>query len=150
MTTIERSTTVAAAPETVWSVLADFGALAAWVPLVQHSCLLSEQTDGVGAVRRVQIAFQTLVERVTVWDPPSVLAYTIDGLPPIVGTAINTWRITPNGDTSDVVLTTEIATGVNPIRRVAAKKALERLALASEVMLGALATTVPTQTEVTT
>lgn len=139
MSVVERTATLASSPAEVWAVLADFGAISAWVPLVQHSCLLSEQTEGVGAVRRVQIAFQTFVERVVAWDPPSRLAYTIEGLPPVVGTAINTWRIIPTTAGCDAVLTTEIETGANPIRRLAAKKALERLAIASDVMLAGLA-----------
>lgn len=141
MSRLERSTTVAAPPERVWEVLSDFGAISSWVPLIQHSCLLSEQIEHPGTVRRVQIARQTLVERVVVWRPSQELAYDIEGLPPIVGTARNTWRLTPSGDaTTHVVLTTEIDTGRNPVRSLVAKKVLERMALASEMMLAGLAT----------
>jgi len=136
---LERSTTVAAPPERVWEVLADFGAIAEWVPMIQHSCLLSEQTEHPGTVRRVQIARQTLVERVVTWRPARELAYDIEGLPPIVGTARNTWRLTPFGGGTDVTLTTEIETGPNPVKRFAAKKALERMATASDFMLAGLA-----------
>lgn len=141
MSRVERSTTVAAPPDRVWAVLADFGALASWVPTIQHSCLLSEQTEQPGTVRRVQIARQTLVERVVTWHPSHELAYDIEGLPPIVGTPRNTWRLTPIGDgaTTNVVVTTEIHTGANPARRLVAKKVLERMALASEMMLAGLA-----------
>jgi carbon monoxide dehydrogenase subunit G len=139
VTRIERDTTVDATPEEVWRVLADFGALATWVPMIQHSCLLAEQTEGVGTVRRVQIARQTLVERVTTWQPPNELAYAIEGLPPMVGAARNTWRITGAGGTSHVTLTTEIDTGRNPARQLVAKKVLERMAVASEFMLAGLA-----------
>ena len=64
MSRLERSATITARPERVWEVLADFGSIADWVPLIQHSCLLSDQAERPGAVRRVQIARQTLVERV--------------------------------------------------------------------------------------
>lgn len=138
MSGIERSTTVAAPPARVWEVLADFGAISSWVPMIQHSCLLSEQTERPGTVRRVQIARQTLVETVVTWRPGVELAYDIAGLPPIVGTARNTWRLTPATGGTDVVLSTEIATGPNPIRSFAAKKALERMSLASEMMLAGL------------
>lgn len=141
MSTLERGTVVAAPVEDVWRVLADFGALSAWVPLIQHSCLLSERTEGVGAVRRVQIASQTLVERVTVWDEPTSLQYTIEGLPPIVGAATNRWALRPAGDVTEVTLTTEIETGPNPAKRAIAKKVLERMALASDAMLAGLAAT---------
>jgi carbon monoxide dehydrogenase subunit G len=139
VTTVERSVMVAAPPDVVWEVLADFGALASWVPMIQHSCLLSEQRGDVGAVRRVQIARQTLVERVTTWEPPTELSYTIEGLPPIVGAARNTWRLAPAGDRTRVVLATEIDTGRNPARALIAKRVLQRMAMASEQMLAGLA-----------
>lgn len=145
MSRLERSATVAAAPDRVWEVLADFGAIATWVPMIQHSCLLSEQTEHPGTVRRVQIARQTLVERVVTWRPGTELAYDIEGLPPIVGTARNTWRLTPAGDggaSTHVVLTTEIETGPNPVKQLVAKKVLERMALASDMMLAGLANAV--------
>jgi carbon monoxide dehydrogenase subunit G len=141
---LERSATVAAPPEQVWAVLSDFGAIANWVPIIQHSCLLSEQTERAGTVRRVQIARQTLIERVVTWKPSQELAYDIEGLPPIVGTARTTWRLTRTGHGTGtmtrVVLTTEIATGPNPVKLLVAKKVLERMALASDVMLAGLAT----------
>lgn len=137
-----RTSHIAGSPEAIWEVLADFGAIAEWVPMIQHSCLLSEQTEHPGTVRRVQIARQTLVERVVTWRPARELAYDIEGLPPMVGTARNTWRLTPSGDGTDVTLTTEIETGPNPVKRFAATKALERMATASDFMLAGLATAV--------
>lgn len=142
MSRLERSATVAAPPERVWEVLSDFGAIASWVPMIQHSCLLSDQTAHPGTIRRVQIARQTLVERVVTWRPAQELAYDIEGLPPLVGTARNTWRVAPLGTGSQVVLTTEIDTGANPVKRLVAKKVLERMALASDMMLAGLATAV--------
>ncbi|NBV74348.1 MAG: SRPBCC family protein, partial [Actinobacteria bacterium] len=41
---IERSSEIAATPSEIWEVLADFGALASWVPMIQHTCPLSDQT----------------------------------------------------------------------------------------------------------
>ncbi|MGF1599073.1 MAG: SRPBCC family protein [Acidimicrobiales bacterium] len=140
MSRLERSVIVAAPPERVWEVLADFGAIADWVPLIQHSCLLSGQTERPGTVRRVQIARQTLVERVVTWRPFRELAYDIEGLPPVVGPARTTWRLTPegNGTTTRVVLSTAIDTGPNPVKVLVARKVLERMALASDLMLTGL------------
>lgn len=146
MSGLERTATIAAPPERVWDVLADFGAIANWVPMIQHSCLLSEQTERPGTVRRVQIARQTLIERVTTWRPAAELAYDIEGLPPIVGTARTTWRLTRlgagDGATTQVVLTTEIDAGPNPVRVLVVKKVLGRMALASDFMLTGLAAAV--------
>lgn len=141
MKRLERSTTVAATPDRVWEVLADFGAIATWVPMIQHSCLLSEQTEHPGTVRRVQLARQTLVERVVTWRPGVEVAYAIEGLPPIVGPTRNTWSLKPSsgGAHTEVVLTTEIETGRNPIKTFAATKVLQKMELASEMMLAGLA-----------
>ena len=51
MTTEERTGAIDAPPDRVWDVLADYGAIASWAPNVDHSCLLTERADGVGAVR---------------------------------------------------------------------------------------------------
>ena len=136
---IEKTVAIDATHATAWSVLADFGAIASWVPLIGHSCLLSERTEGLGATRRVQIARQVLVERVVTWEPGRSLAYDIEGLPPIVGAPRNTWTLTPTTDGTRVALTTTIDTGRNPVKKFAAGKALERMALASDMMLAGLA-----------
>lgn len=139
MTGIERTTSLADGPDEVWAVLADFGALASWVPMIQHACLLSEQTEGVGTVRRVQIARQTLVERVITWRPARELAYSIEGLPPMIGAARNTWCLSPSSAGCDVTLTTTIETGRNPIELLIARTVLARMAVVSELMLAGLA-----------
>lgn len=138
MVQLDKSLAIDASPAVAWSVLADFGAIASWVPLIGHSCLLSDQADGVGAVRRVQIARQVLVERVVTWEPERALAYDIEGLPPIVGTARNSWQLTPTATGTDVSLTTTIDTGTNPAKKFVANKVLERMSLASDMMLAGL------------
>ena len=135
---LEKSLTIDTTPDIAWSVLADFGAIASWVPLIGHSCLLGETSEGIGATRRVQIARQVLVERVVTWEPGRSLAYDIEGLPPIVGTPRNTWTLSPNKEGTRVALTTTIDTGRNPLKKFAAGKALERMALASDMMLAGL------------
>jgi carbon monoxide dehydrogenase subunit G len=139
MIQIERSREIDATPDRLWEVLADFGALASWVPMIQHTCPLSEQTEGVGTVRRVQVQRQTLVETVTIWTPPTTLAYTIEGLPPIAGVPVTTWRLTPQGPSTSVTVSTELDTGRNPVRVLVGRKVLERLGLAAEFMLAGLA-----------
>ena len=135
---IERASKIAATPSEIWEVLADFGALASWVPMIQHTCPLSDQTEGVGTVRRVQVQRQTLVETVTIWTPPTTLAYTIEGLPPIAGVPVTTWRLTPQGASTSVTVSTELDTGRNPVRALVGRKVLERLGLAAEFMLAGL------------
>ncbi len=45
MADVSRSRTIAAAPEEIWEVLADFGALSAWADGVDHSCVLNNGED---------------------------------------------------------------------------------------------------------
>ena len=126
--------TINASAEDVWSILSDFPAISKWVPMIQHSCSITQHASGMGATRRVQIAQQTLIETVTVWEPEQRLSYTIDGMPPIVGTATTTWALqtTPTGTL--VTLATEIPPSRNPGKRFAAAKALERMSLAARFM----------------
>lgn len=124
--------------EGVWAALADFGAIAAWAPDVEHSCLLSDLTGGVGATRRVQLGRTTLVERVTEWDEPTALAYAIDGLPPLLGSVVNRWRIAPADACVLASITTEITPGPRPPHRIVARAALRRFAAAADSMLAGL------------
>ena len=135
---VERTGVIAAPSEAVWSVLADFGAISSWAPNVDHSCLMSEQRDGVGTVRRIQTGRTTLVETVTTWEPGATLAYRITGLPPVVKAVTNTWRVGASGDATLVVLSTEVDTGPRPPQQVIAKAVGRRLATASEQMIGGL------------
>ncbi|MFW2333546.1 SRPBCC family protein, partial [Ilumatobacter sp.] len=48
MEIIERTRTLAVRADEVWAVLSDFGAISSWASNVDHSCLLTDQPDGVG------------------------------------------------------------------------------------------------------
>lgn len=85
-------------------------------------------------MRRVQIAQQTLVETVTIWEPNERLSYSIEGMPPIVGVATNTWTLSRASHGVLVTLTTDIPTRWNPLQRFAATKALERMSIAAGLM----------------
>ena len=134
MATSSMDITINASAEDVWAILADFPAIAMWVPMIQHSCSITQETSGVGATRRVQLAQQTLIETVTVWEPQQRLAYTIEGMPPIVGIATTTWTLQPSPKGTCVTISTEIPSSRNPAKRFAATKALERMSLAARFM----------------
>lgn len=134
MATSSMDITINASAEDVWAILADFPTIAMWVPMIQHSCSMTQETSGVGATRRVQIAQQALIETVTVWEPQQRLAYTIEGMPPIVGIATTTWTLQPSPKGTRVTISTEIPSSRNPAKRFAATKALERMALAARFM----------------
>lgn len=139
MNVVTRTRTIAASPEQIWEVLADFGAVSTWAPNADHSCLMSAGGGGVGITRRIQTRRMTLVERVVTWDEPKTLAYDIEGLPPVVRSARNEWRLEPAGAKRTVVtLTSASDCGPRPPQKLIARIVGFRLAKASAVMLAGL------------
>ena len=140
MATVTKSTTIPASVDAVWAVLADFAAIGQWAPNVDHSCLMSDQTEGVGMVRRIQTGRTTVVETVEHWEPGVALRYAITGLPPIIRSVTNAWSIEPDGDATTATLTTEIDAGPRPPQQGIAKAVGRKLGQASDEMLAGLAT----------
>jgi hypothetical protein len=148
MTEICRRGIVDASPDDVWALLADFGMISAWAANVDHSCLLTEQTAGVGTTRRIQTGRMTVVETVTTWTPPGPggggeLAYSITGLPPVIRSVSNHWRLDPTTtDTAPrtaVTLTTTVHAGRRLPHQAIAAIVARRLARVSDVMIAGLA-----------
>ena len=134
MIDVLRSTEVPVPPCGVWAVLGDFGAISGWAVNVDHSCLITDQSEGVGTVRRIQAGRAVVLERVDTWEPPSILTYSLEGLPPIVRSATNTWVIEAAPAGSRVWLISRVDAGP----RVVAAAVAQRLARASEVLLAGL------------
>ena len=130
--------TITAPAEEVWAVLADFGRISVWAPNVDHSCLMSHQTDGVGTVRRIQTGRTTVVERVIEWEAGERLSYTIEGLPPVIRSVTNTWTLAEAFGATTVTLTSEIDTGPKPPQKAIARGLARTLGKASVQMLGGL------------
>ncbi len=139
MARVERTTRLSAPSSAVWSVLADFGAISAWAPNVDHSCLLSSGNKGVGTVRRVQSGRTTLRETVVAWEPGGTLAYAITGLPQIVRSVTNTWQLRPTEEGTDVTIVSEIVAASRPPGRIAERVVARVLGSASVKMLAGLA-----------
>ncbi len=133
-----RRTTIARPAAHVWAVLADFGRISRWAPNVDHSCLMSEQLEGLGAVRRIQSGRNTVVEEVVEWEPGERLGYTIAGLPPVFHRVTNTWALAEEFGVTAVSLTTVIKTGPRPPHKVAARGVGQVLGKASDQMLKGL------------
>jgi hypothetical protein len=137
-----RTRAIAAEPQAIWDVLADFGTISTWADNVDHSCLLGPAAQGVtvGTTRRVQTGRNTLVERITDFDPPNTLAYDIQGLPSQLRTVSNRWRLRPaaNGS-SEVTLTSTVEIGPRPFQQLAERVVSRLLAKQSDVMLAGLA-----------
>jgi arylsulfatase A-like enzyme len=94
---------------------------------------------GVGAVRRVKVGPLHFTERLVTWTPRSELAYRIDGLPPIVRSVENGWRLEPAGESTRVTLTTRIEPHTWPGATFAAALLGKQLARASDELLEGLA-----------
>lgn len=142
MADISRSRTVAAQPREIWEVLADFGALSSWADdVVDHSCVLNQGPDGgpLGTTRRVQVGPNALVERITEFDPPSALAYDIEGLPPRLRKVANRWTLRPAGPGTAVALISTVEVGTGRPARMAEWVALRVLAKQSDALLAGLA-----------
>ncbi len=136
-----RSRTIAAPPQAIWDVLADFGSVSSWADNVDHSCVLRHGPDGrtLGTTRRVQVGSNTLVEHITEFDPPATLAYDITGLPARLRKVANRWTLRPSGDATQVTLTSTVQIGAGPPARLLEHLILRFLAKQSDVLLAGLA-----------
>lgn len=134
-----RSIDLPANPAEVWAVLAEYGDVARWAPNADESRLLSEQHEGVGAIREVVAGKYTLIERVIAWEPEAILGYDIEGLPSMIRHATNSWIVRPNGTGSSVTLLTEVDAGRGLVGRFVAWLSVRSLDRAAKKMLGGLA-----------
>lgn len=140
MANVDRSRTVAAVPQDVWEVLADFGSISSWADGVDHSCLLNQSSRPVGTARRIQAARNVFVERITKFDAPHALGYHIEGLPEYFGKVANRWTLRPCGDnTTMVTLTSTVEIGPWPWQQLAERVLCRLLARSSGAMLAGLA-----------
>ncbi|NNE72503.1 MAG: SRPBCC family protein [Acidimicrobiales bacterium] len=115
---IARTRDIAASPEQVWAVLADFGRIGRWGHGVDHAETISTVEPGPGMRRRVQSGRNVVVEEVTDWVPPKLLRYRFEGLPPFVESATNTWTLTGRGASTEVTLTTELESAGPPPTKI--------------------------------
>ncbi|QLL08836.1 SRPBCC family protein [Mycobacterium vicinigordonae] len=141
MAEISRSRTLAAQPQQIWDVLADFGRLSSWADDIDHSCVLNHGPGGaaLGTTRRVQVGPNALVERITEFDPPGALAYDIEGLPKRLRTVANRWTLRPSGPGTLVALISTVEVGAGRPARMAEWVALRVLAKQSDKLLAGLA-----------
>jgi carbon monoxide dehydrogenase subunit G len=141
---ISRTRPIAAQPQAIWDVLADFGAISSWAHDVDHSALLNLGPEGglLGATRRVQLGRNAIVERIRTYDPPTTIAYDVEGLPGILGKVANRWTLQPEGAATLVTLTSTMEMGhrYNLLASAAEWVALRGIAKTSDSLLAGLAT----------
>lgn len=134
-----RSRVISAPPQAIWDVLADFGALSSWADGVDHSSVLNADPDGLGTSRRVQVGRNTLVETITVFEPPGALAYDIEGMPRRLGALANRWTLRPAGGGTEVTVTSTVDKGSGPLARLVERIVGRVMAKQSDAMLAGLA-----------
>lgn len=139
MVEVTNETNVAAPVEAVWAVLADFDRLASWAQEIDHSCQLSERSDGVGTERRVQVKSNVVLERVTVWQPEERLAYEIVGLPNVVSSVVNEWTLKPDGNRTRLALTAKVEPGPKPPMKLVARLLAKQMGSVNQRLLRDLA-----------
>lgn len=142
MADIDRTRTIAAGIGDIWNVLADFGSISSWAENADHSCILFCGPDRrpVGTARRVQVKRDTLVERITEFDPPRVLAYDIEGLPRLFRRVTNRWTLAPTGgEQTRVTLTSTVEIGPHATQKLTERALCRLVARQSDSMLAGLA-----------
>ena len=141
MADIHRTRSIAARAQEIWDVLADFGSISAWAPNADHSCTLFSGPGGgpVGSARRVQIKRDALVERITEFDAPHLLAYDIEGLPSFLRRVTNRWTLAASGASTVVTLTSTVDIGSRVPATLAERILCRFLARQSDSMLAGLA-----------
>ena len=87
----------------------------------------------------------TLIETVTIWEPERTLAYTLDGLPPVVSSVVNRWDLEADGGATVVTLTSEVTPGPRPPMKVAARAVARRLDKENAAMIDGLAEAITNQ-----
>ena len=137
---IDRNRRIAADPQAVWDVLADFGSISSWADNVDHSCILTQGSEPIGTTRRVQIGRNALVETITEFDTARALAYDVDGLPKRVHRFNNRWSLRPVGYGRTVVtLTSTVEIGSGPMHKLAERAVCRVQVRQSDIMLAGLA-----------
>lgn len=141
MQQISRRRIIEAPAASIWLALADFGAIGTWAPNVSHVEIITTQSSGEGATRRIKAGPVVLLERVVDWQPEHVLAYEISGLPKTVGRVENRWELRgiENAHSTEVCLTSTVEAPSGPAHQVLAKIATKVLANVSKQLLAGLA-----------
>jgi carbon monoxide dehydrogenase subunit G len=112
MTQITKQIEVAALPQAVWAVLADFGGVANWAPLVRESHYTTRAHTGVGCRRSVtDFNGRTVEDVVSAWDEGHSMAFRVRGqLAGVVTFLEETWTVEPASRGAQVVAALEYRT----------------------------------------
>jgi carbon monoxide dehydrogenase subunit G len=117
---------IAASPDAVWHVLADFGRVAVWAPAVRRARLTSEAWTGVGCSRSVTGPAGIEVEEVvTRWEEGRSVTFEIPGgIAWIVSGVRETWSAEADGTATAVTVVLEHRHRLGPLGAVVAGRVI--------------------------
>lgn len=130
MPSVRSEVTVGAPPARVWEVLADFGTIERWSPVVAKSYCTTDQTTGVGAERHCDLYPRGAVEeRVLESTPETLLGIHVEAGGPIVSQRSD-FRLRPEDGGTAVTMAIEFE--LAPEATAAANAVAEALQAASD------------------
>ena len=92
----------------VWEILADFGNVSKWAPIVTQSSAIGSSNQGVGAERSCEIVqMGTVTEKAVEWDEGNSVKYEVKGLPS-VNSFFNKFSLRGEADQTVVTLEGEV------------------------------------------
>jgi len=92
----------------VWEILADFGNISKWAPIVTQSNIISSTNQGVGTERSVEIPqMGRVTEKVLEWDEGNSIKIEIKGIPS-VNSLFNKFSLKGEGDQTEVTFEREV------------------------------------------
>ena len=92
----------------VWDIIADFGNVSKWAPIVTKSAAIGSSNQGVGAERSCEvIQMGTVTEKAVEWDEGNSVKYEVKGLPS-VNSFFNKFSLEGEADQTEVRLEGEV------------------------------------------
>ena len=116
--------------ESVWAVLADFGAVSTWNPAISNSYSTGDLNAGLGASRHCDLApLGSTEESITGWEPHKQLVVTVDSATKVpFKTGRMIFDLEPKGDTTEVTMAFEYEPKGGPMSGMIGRRMEKRLA----------------------
>jgi ligand-binding SRPBCC domain-containing protein len=113
MRQVKEAIEIGAPLDTVWSILENFGDVAAWAPYMRHSALIGEQKTGVGTRRKLRHDWGFHIEEaVTNWDTGRGFVFAVVKAPYPMKDVRETWMIEHANGHTTVTSTVEYSMGL--------------------------------------
>jgi len=119
MRQVKEAIDIGASVDVVWSILENFGSVAAWAPYMRDSALIGNQKTGIGTRRKLRHSWGfRLEEKVTGWEIGRGFAFDVIKAPYPMKGVRETWSIEHGNGLTTVASTVEYAMGLGWIGSV--------------------------------